>query len=564
MGAIAEGREAAQIFSTLLDESAQRLEGMIAAQNALLAERLERRLDLLEHALNDRMRIDSERRTKRQPSAISQDSDMDLVKGRPATSMMDVSQGRMEPQGSEAAWRSFAGSSLANSDMAKKASVVLSRVSSLTSERKGSRLHRFVGSSKFETFFGVAIIAHAAFLGVQTDAATGHTSAGKAIALGLVNLAFTLLFAVELMLKLWCMRRSFFVDPILRYWNWLDLVTVGCSFFELGVTVALGTGLRDNPVENGVESVRILRIIRVARLFKIVRVFRVVRFIRALRTMVYQLLSTAKPLFWAGVLLSLIIYVFAILFVQATLVYRSGGGKASPELLEYWSKLPTSMFSLLLAVTGGINWVELATPLNLMGQFPVALFILYVALVQFAVLNILTGVFCQNAIDSAAHDQELIAQAVLANKQAYIQNMEQLFSSLDVGNAGSLTVEEFMSHLNEQSVRLYFESLDLDVSDVGMLFRLLEQSDHEQLEVSEFISGCFRMKGNAKGMDLAKLSYTQRAMAKRMANFAERTDRALQQLLELLPAASADHHPEQNRLAFSVDASPQECNLRAL
>mmetsp|Transcript_92786 Transcript_92786/g.267904 ORF Transcript_92786/g.267904 Transcript_92786/m.267904 type:complete len:584 (-) Transcript_92786:59-1810(-) len=407
------------------------------------------------------------------------------------------------------------------------------------SEHKESRLRRFVSSSKFETFFGVAIVAHAVFLGVQTETATRPLSTSTVWALECVSIAFALLFAVELALKIQVHRLGFLVDREMWRWNLLDLVTVASSFFEIIATMAIGPETQGSSIESSIEPIRILRIARITRLLRVIRIVRIIRFVRALRTMVYQLLSTAKPLFWAGVLLFIIMYVFAIVFVQVTLVHKSTGGEMTQKLEEYWSNLSSCMYSLLLAVTNGISWVELAVPLSFMGPFPVVLFIAYIAMVQFAVLNILTGVFCQNAIDSAAQDQELIAQSMLANKQMYVQNMQQLFKAFDADDSGSVTISEFMAHLDDESVRLYFESLDLDTSDVGTLFRLLDTADHRELELEEFISGCLRLKGNAKGMDMAKLSYMQRALAKKLACFMERTDHALSRIADTVLAPEA-------------------------
>ena len=37
----------------------------------------------------------------------------------------------------------------------------------------------------------------------------------------------------------------------------------------------------------------------------------------------------------------------------------------------------------------------------------------------FAVLNVVTGVFCQSAIDTAQRDKDLMVEAVKSNKELY-------------------------------------------------------------------------------------------------------------------------------------------------
>ena len=80
--------------------------------------------------------------------------------------------------------------------------------------------------------------------------------------------------------------------------------------------VTPGTGGRGTN-----SNLRLMRLIRIGRLFRVVRIMKVVRLFRSLRTLVQSLVGTLKSLAWAMVLLSLIMYIFAILFTDAALDY---------------------------------------------------------------------------------------------------------------------------------------------------------------------------------------------------------------------------------------------------
>eukprot|EP00413_Alexandrium_margalefii_P030028 CAMPEP_0204556198 /NCGR_PEP_ID=MMETSP0661-20131031/29422_1 /ASSEMBLY_ACC=CAM_ASM_000606 /TAXON_ID=109239 /ORGANISM="Alexandrium margalefi, Strain AMGDE01CS-322" /LENGTH=59 /DNA_ID=CAMNT_0051563305 /DNA_START=56 /DNA_END=231 /DNA_ORIENTATION=+ len=59
------------------------------------------------------------------------------------------------------------------------------------------------------------------------------------------------------------------------------------------------------------------------------------------------------------------------------------------------------MFTLFQAITGGISWHE---PVETLGQVSVMLvwlFTAYLSFTYFAVMNVVTGVFCNSAIESA-------------------------------------------------------------------------------------------------------------------------------------------------------------------
>jgi len=95
----------------------------------------------------------------------------------------------------------------------------------------------------------------------------------------------------------------------------------------------------------------------------------------------------------------------------------------NPDVVEdaaqFWGDLLTSILSLFLSTTGGINWVSLVGPLREAGAFYFAVFLVYISFHVFAVLNVITGVFCQSAIDSAQQDHDHVISQVEETRQAY-------------------------------------------------------------------------------------------------------------------------------------------------
>ena len=97
----------------------------------------------------------------------------------------------------------------------------------------------------------------------------------------------------------------------------LDVFVVSSSWIELMIDIVTpGAGGRGTN-----SNLRLMRLIRIGRLFRVVRIMKVVRLFRSLRTLVQSLVGTLKSLAWAMVLLSLIMYIFAILFTDAALDY---------------------------------------------------------------------------------------------------------------------------------------------------------------------------------------------------------------------------------------------------
>ncbi|CAE7744834.1 Cacna1h, partial [Symbiodinium pilosum] len=59
---------------------------------------------------------------------------------------------------------------------------------------------------------------------------------------------------------------------------------------------------------DGVTGLKALRIVRVTRVLKVVRLMRVFRFVMAFRTLITSIAFTLKSLFWALMLLLVIVY----------------------------------------------------------------------------------------------------------------------------------------------------------------------------------------------------------------------------------------------------------------
>jgi len=411
-----------------------------------------------------------------------------------------------------------------------------------SSKSKPTSIREFVDDPRFEIFMTAAIFTNALLIGVQTNVAATDPANQDHIYFVVVNFLYTSLFTLEMVLKILSRGpRSFFCRKDVS-WNLLDAFIVSTSIVEVVLDLAArsrSNSNEDQGIAGTSSQFRILRMLRVTRLIRGIRVLRLVRFIRALRTLVHQIVSTVKSLVWALCLLVMIIYLFALWFCQAAAAEFNGRvdiaaalaqGTESPLLL-HWSTVPRSMLTLFQAITGGVSWIEVARPLSDLSFLLVILFIVYICFAQMAVLNVLTGAFCQNAIDSAAHDQDLLTQHILHEKQKYVQRISKIFHDIDDDGSGTISMKEFLKHMQSSEMQACLESFGLDASDVWTLFKLLDMDQGSYIDLDEFVSGCLRMKGHAKQMDVARLIYQLKWFDKRMSQFMSRTDDRLGLLL---------------------------------
>ncbi|CAE6942521.1 CACNA1H [Symbiodinium sp. KB8] len=368
-------------------------------------------------------------------------------------------------------------------------------------------LTRLVKSNHFEMFFTCVVLTNSIFIGIDVQLST-QSPEDTHWAIQVVQYMYTALFTIELLLRLSVHGRSFFCSPD-WLWNWLDIFIVATSLWEVSIDVVagiLGAAAEYGSVE-GMTGLRAFRIIRVTRIAKTVRLLHIFRFILALRMLVTSIINTLKSLLWALILLILIIYVFAVLFAQAVASYLADGPVSDLEeqtLIRYYGSLWTTMLHLFMSISGGISWVELINPLEQISLAWVLLFLFFISFTYFAVLNVVTAVFCQSAIEGAQNDHAAKVQSVLADKQAHLEKVRTLFSKFGADD-GVITFGIFEDKINSPAVKEYFATLGLEVYDAWSFFKMLDVDGGGAVEIEEFLLGCLRLRGQATAMDVAKV-----------------------------------------------------------
>lgn len=313
-------------------------------------------------------------------------------------------------------------------------------------------------------------------------------------------------------------------------WNWLDALIVSTSVLEFLVNYVILDLLVGVGAINNASNMRILRMIRIMRLVRVFRVTRMMRFIRALRTLVYSIFSTLKSLVWAMLLLLMITYVFGIIFTQAVSEYfldNDWDGTSCPDGLDtvdgalmcYWGSLSTSMFTLFKSMCGGLSWDTVVSPLGHVGVFWVGLFVVFISFAYFAVLNVVTGVFCQSAMESAEKDAEMLKQHLMTNKKHYVDQITELFKNLTGSDTSNITFDTFEHHMQDDAMKAYFASIELDIDDAWTLFKLLDEDNTRAINVEEFVIGCLRLKGPAKSIHIAQLLSEHKWVAHQLTTF---------------------------------------------
>lgn len=405
---------------------------------------------------------------------------------------------------------------------------------------KRFKLATVVRSSAFESTAAILIITNAIFIGVEIEISARFPNQGMPLAIQVIGFAYTAAFALELLMRVFVHGLGMFWRK--QYlWNLLDLFVVLVSLWEV-IVLVLEALVKDLSLNAGIGVISSLRIVRILRITRLIRNSgstpgRAMKFLRALRTLIHSIAYTLKEVMWAGVFLLLIMYVFSLALTQGVVGHlaSSSANDVNPAMIRYWGGIGSSMSTCFMAVTGGISWEVASDPLLEVSQIWWWLFVTYVGFTVFAVLNVMTGVFCQSAIQSAQHDHELFLQNMLAERDDHLKRIKNLFARLDKDGSGSLTLSELEDHLEDPAVQAYFASLELSITDVWSFFKLLESDEEQEISPDAFFEGCQRLKGFARSLDLAKLMHQTQLMAKKQVDFMNQTSESLEKITSKMP-----------------------------
>ncbi|CAJ1448643.1 unnamed protein product [Effrenium voratum] len=390
-----------------------------------------------------------------------------------------------------------------------------------------------VSSSNCNAFFAMVVLTNSIYLGVQLEY---HSVAQDAKADGVflaVHLCYALIFTLEVLLRL-------VADGPWQYfwsadwaWNLLDIFVVTSSWVEL-VIDALTPGHPDSPNRGTNSNLRLMRLLRVGRLFRVVRIIRVVRLFRSLRTLVQSLVGTLKSLFWAMLLLFLIMYIFAILFTDAVLNHvvshknEASLGQSEADAVKFFGTLHDAVLTLFQTISDGLTWNVPASALASieLGGTWVTLFYFYVAFCSFAVLNVMTtGVFCNSAIKAAESDHEMVVQSLVQTRMELKDLVSNLFYKIDKRGQGQITFTEFEKFFEDESVKAFFESLQIGAMDAWTLFVSLDMDGDHTISVEEFTERCLQLHGPARSADLFALRQQSSKISKQLQKLESRLQR---------------------------------------
>ncbi|CAK9083404.1 Sodium channel protein type 10 subunit alpha (Peripheral nerve sodium channel 3) (PN3) (Sensory neuron sodium channel) (Sodium channel protein type X subunit alpha) (Voltage-gated sodium channel subunit alpha Nav1.8), partial [Durusdinium trenchii] len=306
-----------------------------------------------------------------------------------------------------------------------------------------------------------------------------------------INDGFSLVFFAELLLRIFLEPRTFHRDVS----NWLDAFLAIAGLVDFFITISL-------PETSTSQSIVLLRLMRVMKSLRAIRMVRSLRIFRGLRLLVKACQCFLPSLCWAMVLLGLLMSMGSLLIgnlLQDFIADDSGDDDHRLWLWEHYGTAYRATWTLFRVTFAG-NWPHFCDPVVELSEVFSLFFFLYITIVVFAVLRVITAIFLKDTLDAAQNDAEQLVMDRMALKSKLINRLEGVFKVMDHEGTGIITEERLSQILANPKVAAYFATLELDISEGRALFHLLDNGNGEVTQ-DEFISGILRCKGQARAIE---------------------------------------------------------------
>eukprot|EP00927_Polykrikos_kofoidii_P065927 TRINITY_DN6161_c1_g1_i1.p1 TRINITY_DN6161_c1_g1~~TRINITY_DN6161_c1_g1_i1.p1 ORF type:complete len:642 (-),score=117.53 TRINITY_DN6161_c1_g1_i1:54-1979(-) len=383
----------------------------------------------------------------------------------------------------------------------------------------------FEKSGAFESCTQFTIIAYTLFMGFQVDFQiqslhpnTSVDNTQQALLNG-IETTFCVIFLFELVIRTiaggWKTELRWFVfDAIL---------VIGGIINEVEKLTSSG---EERLHGSTLITIRLCRMLRLLRMVRLVKAF------RELRVVVMAIGSCTRPLFWTMFLLLLLIYFLTTCLLTSAFAHQThvfDSSESGKKRLELYGSFIRTMLTLFQSISSGIDWNDASAPMEELVPWVAIVFTMYVACVVFAIMNVVTGVFVDQAMACVSKDQDLVEMEERSKRQGIVKQIERIFRDASDGS-DSISSDHMGKLIDDPRIRAFFKQLDMEVWDVQTFLELVD-SDNNLIDVESFVNGCLRVKGVAKNIDLIALKYHNQVLATRQEKTLEATKELISQLV---------------------------------
>eukprot|EP00746_Dinoflagellata_sp_MGD_P150004 gnl/MRDRNA2_/MRDRNA2_81963_c0_seq3.p1 gnl/MRDRNA2_/MRDRNA2_81963_c0~~gnl/MRDRNA2_/MRDRNA2_81963_c0_seq3.p1 ORF type:complete len:696 (-),score=93.33 gnl/MRDRNA2_/MRDRNA2_81963_c0_seq3:475-2562(-) len=308
-------------------------------------------------------------------------------------------------------------------------------------------------SGPFNNITMGVITVNAVWMGVDVDLNQAKSFAESEIQFQVADIFFSIFFMVEIVIRFLAFEKKF--NAMKDAWFKVDSFLIFLQVMDLWVLPASGVELPMDP-----SALRVLRMLRIMRLLRLMGMCP--ELLTLLKGMSVAVQSVSSTL----LLLVTFIYVFALTFRQAA--------QGNTTLEDYFGSMGLCFWTLLMQGTLLDNITEVLGVIRDDSPALAALFLLFVLIANFTILNMLIGVLCE--VVSAVSSSEREKMSVKYAKDSFLAVLAELSPD------GTISQDEFVEFVNHPNAGPALEELGVDRDGLLSLADVFFSGDADDAE----------------------------------------------------------------------------------
>jgi len=271
-----------------------------------------------------------------------------------------------------------------------------------------------------------------------------------------------------------------------------------------------------------------------------------------------------RSLVWTVVLLLLVIYIVGVYFTQTITDHLVEIGtnttaytQKDTDLAYFFGSLSRTILSLWQSMSGGADWDMMAGPLiDQVGVLTGLAFAVFIAFALLALMNVVTGVFVQTALQSAKDEEDAFL----------VDQVLKLFNKSAAADNETITIDQIDEKFADPNTQREWRAINVQPTEAKYLFSLLDIEEAGEVSFQEFLCGCLRLHGASKSMDVLTVMQENRSMSRQLLRTFKRWDeynRNFQTMLERIANTVAATSNILATLSLSIDQSTDASSQNA-
>jgi len=259
-----------------------------------------------------------------------------------------------------------------------------------------------------------------------------------------------------------------------------------------------------------------------------------------MRVVLLSLFASVIPLFWALICVFVIMFLFSIVMMQIVTQFVTeqpgNSGGVQEGVIPYFGSIPVIFRTLLMAITGGQDWTVFFEGTVQVSATLCAVFIIYICLMTFGTLNIITAIMVESATAKARYDFEVCKSEQHHKMKTLSRQLVRLFCELQPDMSGTISKDQWERLCDLPQVATQFDMLGIDISRGEEVWTLLDLDRSGKLNVEEFVSGCLSIQGGASNVNIEVLMQASRTlMCKTLQTMSAMHEEAIQENRTVVP-----------------------------